>query len=63
MQFSGSSGPESDSLKGSYELKQAKANIYIFPPMVQSLFLIVAGIIEGLRHPPGIKRPGVNWAF
>ena len=63
MQFTGSSGLESDSLKGPYELKQAQANIYIFSPMVQSLFLIVAAIIEGLRHHQGIKRPGVNWAF
>ncbi len=57
MQFIGSSGPESDSLKGPHELKQAQANIYIFSPMVKSLFLVV-GIIEGLRHPPGIQRPG-----
>jgi hypothetical protein len=33
-QFTGSSGPEFDSLKGPHELKQALANIYIFSPMV-----------------------------
>ncbi len=42
MQFTGSSGPESHSLKGSYELKQAQANIVIFSP----------------RDPPGMQRPG-----
>jgi hypothetical protein len=26
-------------------------------------FLVVAGIIEGLRHPPGIQRLAVNLAF
>ncbi len=40
-QFTGSSGPESDSLKGPHELKQTQANICILSPMVQSLFLLL----------------------
>jgi len=34
VQFTGSSGPESDSLKGFNELKKAQTHIYIFSPMV-----------------------------
>ncbi len=55
-QCTGSSGLESDSLKGPHELK----HLHFLTNSLES-FLVAAGIIEGLRHPPGIQRP--VWVF
>jgi len=44
--------------KGPHLLKQAQTNIYIFLPMIESFYLVVAGRIEGLRDHPGKLRLG-----